>query len=219
MITEANKLNKVRLGKGCLVDEGVVLGYRSGRKGLTGILVIGAGARLRSGTIIYQSSVIGNHLETGHNVVVREQNRIGNNFAIWNNSTVDYGCKIGNNVKIHCNCYIAQFTTLEDDVFLAPGVSIANDFHPGCDFSKKCLRGPTVKKGAQIGVGSTLLPYVTIGEGALIGSGSVVTKDIPAHSVAYGNPARVAGSVFDLTCKFGFTDKPYREAVKAKRRK
>ena len=174
-------------------------------------MLIGRKAKIRSGSVIYLGSKIGHHLETGHNVIIREQNKIGNYFSIWNNSVVDYGCTIGNKVKIHSNVYVAQFTKIEDDVFLAPGVTIANDPHPGCRFSKKCMRGPIIKKGVKIGVNVTILPFVTIGEYSLIGAGSVVTKGIPPYSVAYGNPARVIKSIYELRCPIGITDKPYRK--------
>jgi acetyltransferase-like isoleucine patch superfamily enzyme len=100
---------------------------------------------------------------------------------------------------------------IEDNVFLAPGVTIANDIHPGCEFSMKCLKGPVIKKGAKIGVNATILPYVTIGENSLIGSGAVVTKDVPAGAVVYGNPARKKNGVYSLKCVKGFTDKPYKK--------
>ena len=184
------------LGDGCMVDPRAVLGLVPGRKIADLTLNIGAGACVRSGTVIYAGSAIGAGLETGHNVVIREENYIGDGLNIWNNSVIDYGCSIGLNVRIHCNCYVAQFTTIEDDVFLAPGVIIANDPHPICGL---CMVGPTIKRGARIGVNVTLLPQITIGEGALIGAGSVVTKDIPPFTVAYGNPARPMKRVEDLT--------------------
>ncbi len=200
----------VQLGPPQEIDEGVLLGYPTGRDIPDRRLVIGPGARLRSGTVLYEGSVIGADFQTGHNVVVREENRIGDHVAIWSNSVVDYGCIIGNRVKIHTGVYVAQFTVIEDDVFLAPGVIITNDIHPGCPESKRCMRGPTIRRGAQIGGNVTLLPYVEIGACALIGAGSVVTKDIPARAVAYGNPARVVCSIDDLLCETGLTDKPYR---------
>jgi len=186
-----------------MIDDNVMIGYRAERKIKSRRFSIGLNARVRSGTVIYEGTKIGKHLQTGHNAVIREENEIGDDFCIWNNSVVDYGCRIGSNVKIHSNCYVAQFTTLEDDVFLAPGVTIANDMHPGCEFSKKCMKGPTIKKGTQIGVNVTIAPFVTIGKNCLIGSGSVVTKDMPDNSVAYGNPARVTGKASELKCKTG----------------
>ena len=122
---------------------------------------------------------------------------------------VDYGCVIGNNVKIHCGVYVAQCTVIEGDVFMAPGVVVANDIHPGCSYSGRCMKGPTIRKGAQIGVNVTLLPFITVGEGSLVGAGSVVTKDAPSRSVIYGNPARVARNIDSIRCISGLTDKPY----------
>jgi acetyltransferase-like isoleucine patch superfamily enzyme len=189
----------VILGENCRRDEGVILGYRTGRKIEISPVLIGDHAHIRSHTVIYTNTQIGEYLETGHNVVIREENVIGDHFSIWNNSTVDYGCKIGNRVRIHNNVYVAQFTTIEDDVFLAPGVMTANDPHPIC---AKCLQGPILKRGCRIGVNVTLLSHITIGEGALIGAGSVVTSDIPPGAVAYGNPARARKHVDELTCQF-----------------
>ena len=169
-------------------DEGVVIGYPVSR-GRGSSLILGAGARLRSGTVLYDGATIGERLQTGHGVVVREDCMIGDDVSIWSNSVVDYGCRIGNRAKIHCNCYVAQYTELEDDVFLAPGVTIANDLYPGDERSAEVMAGPKIGAAAQVGVNVTILPYVRIGAGSLIGAGSVVTRDIPAGMVAFGNPA------------------------------
>jgi acetyltransferase-like isoleucine patch superfamily enzyme len=199
----------VLVGRGARIDEGVLLGYATGRAIEWRGVRIGKDAVIRSGSVIYQGVTIGDAFQTGHGVVVREENVIGDGVSIWNNTTIDYGCRIGNHVKLHCNIYVAQFTILEDDVFMAPGVTIANDIHPGCKFSAECMRGPVLRRGVQIGVNVTILPYVEIGEGSLIGSGSVVTRDIPPRSVAYGNPARVVRGVEELRCTTGITERPY----------
>lgn len=185
----------VKVGLKSSIDDNVRLGVVS--PGLKGNrkLMIGSNAIIRSGTVIYGKTLIGKNFETGHNVVIRERNKIGDNFCIWNHSTVDYGCTIGNNVKIHCQCYVAQYTILEDNVFMAPGVIIANDLYPGLEVSAKAMRGPHLEKGVQVGINVTILPYVRIGTGSMIGAGSVVTRDIPPRSLVYGNPAHVHGKV------------------------
>ncbi|MCK4538558.1 MAG: N-acetyltransferase [Candidatus Krumholzibacteria bacterium] len=203
------KLGELRLGAGADIDPEAIVGYLSPRRNVSELLEIGEGARIRSGSVIYAGSKIGKGLETGHNVIIREENTIGDHFNIWNNSVIDYGCTIGHNVKIHCNIYIAQFTVIEDEVFMAPGVTVANDIHPGCPDSGDCMRGPVFKKGCRIGVNVTVVPYVTIGEGTLVGSGSVVTKDLPPGVLAYGNPARVHEDLKDLRCKQGRREAPY----------
>ncbi len=98
---------------------------------------------------------------------------------------------------------------IEDDVFMAPGVTIANDIHPGCPDSGDCMRGPILRNGCRLGVNVTVVPYVTIGEGTLVGSGSVVTRDLPPGVLAYGNPARVHAKLTDLKCKQGRREAPY----------
>ena len=123
--------------------------------------------------------------------------RLGKNVSIYSFVNL-YGCRIGDRVKIHCNCYVAQYTELEDDVFLAPGVTIANDLYPGDRRSAQLMSGPKIGAGAQIGINVTILPFVRIGAGALIGAGAVVTRDIPAAVVAFGNPAVPRRKVADL---------------------
>jgi acetyltransferase-like isoleucine patch superfamily enzyme len=182
---------------GLRADPDVVIGYAGSRSAATDLL-LGSDALLRSGTVLYAGSRIGSRFQTGHHVVVREECEIGDDVSIWSNSVVDYGCRIGDRVKIHSNCYIAQFTEILDDAFLAPGVTVANDLYPGQEESASVMSGPLVGAGAQIGVNVTLLPFVRIGAGCLVGAGSVVTHDLPPGTVAYGNPARVRGRVSDL---------------------
>ena len=203
------KKQTVKTGRNLYKDENVYIGYPVSREIKNQILKIGDNAYIRSGTVIYLGSKIGHNLKTGHNVVIREENKIGDDFSIWNNSVIDYGCRIGNGVKIHSNCYIAQYTTINDKAFIAPGVTTANDLHPGCKYFRKCMCGPTIGEKTVVGVNVTVLPYVVIGKYSLIGSGSVVTHNIPSYSVAYGNPARVVKKVSELKCVRGYTEKPY----------
>ncbi len=188
---------EVLVGEGLQQDASAILGYPPSRVA-PGDLVMGAGARVRSNTVIYLGSRIGARFQTGHNVIIREECTIGDDVSVWSNSVVDYGCRIGNRVKIHSNCYIAQFTEIEDGAFLAPGVTIANDLYPGQAASAARMSGPLIGAGAQIGVNVTILPFVRIGAGCLIGAGAVVSRDIPDGSVAYGNPATVRGTVRQL---------------------
>lgn len=203
-----------RVGANATLDPNTFLGYPTGRPIAERTLLLGDGATVRSGTVIYEGSRIGAGLQTGHNVVIREENVLGDGVQVWSNSVIDYGCAVGNHVKIHTNCYVAQFTVIEDDCFLAPGVSIANDIHPDCAFSKECMRGPILERGVQVGVGVTLLPYIRIGAYSVIGSGAVVTTDIPPNSVVVGNPGRVVRTRAELVCTTGITDVPYPEIAR-----
>jgi acetyltransferase-like isoleucine patch superfamily enzyme len=187
----------VCIGPGLSADQDAIIGY-PGRRSAPSLLRLGRDAVLRSGSVLYLGSRIGDRFETGHHVVVREECEVGDDVSVWSNTVVDYGCRIGNRVKIHANCYIAQYTDIGDDAFLAPGVTIANDLYPGQRASAEVMSGPSIGTGAQLGVNVTVLPYVVVGEGCLVGAGSVVTRDLPAGSVAFGNPATVRNRVQDL---------------------
>lgn len=200
------KTKYVQIGKGAIIDKSAILGYRPGRNIKISKTIIGKSAVVRSNTVIYSNTKIGDGLETGHCVTIREQNKIGNNLSIWNNSTIDYGCRIGNNVKIHNNVYVAQYTNIEDNAFLAPGVMIANDRHPVCT---RCMKGPTIRKGARIGINATLMPHIVIGRNCLISAGSVVTKDVPDNTVVSGAPAKVITKLKNLKCKAKIKKRAY----------
>lgn len=191
-------MGAVHGGEGLEADPGVFLSYRGSRK-VQPTLVLGRDARVRSGTILYSGTRIGDRFTTGHHVVIREQCELGDDVSVWSNSVVDYGCRLADGVKIHTNCYVAQYTDIGPGAFLAPGVSLANDLYPGQQESAEVMSGPLVGEGAQLGVNVTVLPYVRIGAGCLVGAGSVVTRDLPPGVVAYGSPAVVRGRVRDLT--------------------
>lgn len=194
----------VQVGEGLYAEAWVVIGERSGRPGVAPEGTLGPHAHLRRGTILYAGSQIGACFETGHYVIVREECTIGDHVSIWSQSVIDYGVRIGQHVQIHTGVYVAQYSVLEDEVFLAPGVKCANDPHPVC---AKCMQGPIIRRGARLGVGVVVGAGVEIGAGALVGAGSVVTRDIPAGMVAAGNPARVLYPVTQLVCPYGLT--PY----------
>jgi acetyltransferase-like isoleucine patch superfamily enzyme len=188
----------VLIHEGMRADPSAILGYPPSRR-CESPLRIGADAQIRSGSTIYAGSEIGARFQTGHNVVVREECVIGDDVSIWSNTVVDHGCRIGDRVKIHSNCYIAQYTDIAEDAFLAPGVCIANDRYPGRGDSADVMSGPSIGAGAQIGVNATLLPYVRVGAKSLIGAGAVVVLDIPPGAIAFGNPAAVRGWIDELT--------------------
>ena len=112
--------------------------------------------------------------EIGEDTVIHAFVWIGNNV------------KIGKRCKIQAFCFIPDGVTLEDDVFLGPSVVFTNDKRPPSGNWSKTL----IKKGASIGANSTIICGVTIGENAMIGAGSVVTKDVPANEVWFGNPCK-----------------------------
>lgn len=200
---------KLLLGPGAVIERGALAGYRSARGLADRTLRIGARSLVRSGSVIYEGSVIGRRFESGHGAVIREGNLIGDDCCVWSHSVVDYGCIIRNRVRIHNGVYICQYSRLEDDAFVGPGTIFLNSPHPGCDFERQCMRGPTVMKGAKIGGGCVVFPFVTIGPRAVVGAGSVVTKDVPAGKVVHGSPARIRGNAGGLRCRSGHVRRPY----------
>ena len=183
-------MQEVVLGINPKIDSDVKLAYPVERSIQSRKVVIGDDAHIRSGSIIYQGVSIGKNFQSGHSVIIREENVIGEDVKIWSHSVIDYGCKIGHRVRIHNLVYVAQGTVIEDDVFLAPGVMIANDRYP-VQTDPGAWEPVVIRKGAKVGINVTLMPGVEIGEGALIGGGSVVLKDVPSGTVVVGNPARV----------------------------
>lgn len=201
-----NFSENVRIGQEHNVDSSAIIGYMPDRQIDDLTLYIGAGARIRSGTVIYLGNKIGMNLNTGHGVIIREENKIGDNLNIWSNSVIDYGCLLGNNIKIHCSVYICQFSTIEDDVFIGPGARFLNDLHPPCG---GCMVGPRIKRKARIGGSAVLMPGIEIGGEALVGAGAVVLNDVPNRMVVAGNPARIICSIDDLECYTKFKLRPY----------
>lgn len=143
---------------------------------------------IRQPIIIEGEVQLGENLDTGYFVVLRSCT-IGDNVMIWSHTTIDPGAFIGSRTRIHNHCYIAQGTIIENDVFLGPHVVITNDRHP-IRTNPDMWEPVRINRGARIGANVTLLPGIIIGEGALIGAGSVVTKDVPPNEVWVGNPAR-----------------------------
>jgi acetyltransferase-like isoleucine patch superfamily enzyme len=119
--------------------------------------------------------------------------RIGEKCMIGPFVEIQQGAKIGNNVRIQSHSFICSGVTIEDDVFIGHGVVFTNDKNPTVKAAVEKtwkMERTIVKKGASIGSNATILP-VTIGKNALIGAGSVVTKDVAANTVVAGNPARM----------------------------
>ncbi len=124
---------------------------------------------------------------------------IGDNTKIGTFVEIQKNAKVGANVKVSTHTFICEGVTIEDDVFIGHGVTFINDKYPSATAESGQLQTeedwvvvPTlVQRGASIGSGATILCGVTIGENAIVGAGSVVTKDVPPNTVVAGNPARV----------------------------
>jgi acetyltransferase-like isoleucine patch superfamily enzyme len=125
--------------------------------------------------------------------------RIGDNTKIGPFVEIQKGCTIGKNCKIQSHSFLCEGVTIEDKAFIGHGVMFINDLYPRSATESGELQTeadwkvvPTIiKRGASVGSNATILCGVTVGEGAIVGAGSVVTKDVPPHTIVAGNPAKI----------------------------
>jgi len=186
----------VKLGKNVKIGEFCIIGLPAKGKAERGIeTVIGDDSEIRSNTVIYAGNMIGKNFQTGHHVLIRESNRIGDNVSIGTGSCVEHHVEIGDNVRIHSKVFIPEYSLLEEGCWLGPAVVLTNAKYPCSARVKQNLKGPRICRRAKLGANTTVLPGLVIGENCLVGAGSVVVKDVPAHKIVVGNPARIIGGV------------------------
>ena len=146
-----------------------------------------------------QSRNIGENTNIWQFCVVLKDAKIGSNCNINAGVLVENDVVIGNNVTIKSGVQIWDGVTLEDSVFIGPNVTFTNDFLPRSKQYPKDFLKTTIKEFASVGANSTIIGGVIIGEYAMIGAGSVITKDVKTQELWYGNPAKHRGYV----CKCG----------------
>ncbi len=159
---------------------------------------IGDGTIVSTGAIVFAGSRIGARVILGDQSCVRERVTVGDDVVIGRGSLVENDTTIGALTKIQAMAYITAYSTLEEQVFIAPCVQTTNDNFMGrTERRHELIKGPTIRRGARVGGGAVLLAAVEIGEEAFVGAGAVVTKDVPARAVVVGNPARQVRDVPD----------------------
>ncbi|WP_337018438.1 N-acetyltransferase [Oceanobacillus massiliensis] len=151
-------------------------------------LIIQPGTRIGNLASIYSGTRIGKDVFIGDHASIRNEVSVGDGSVIGRSAVVELNTIIGKNCTIQTLAYVTGDTTLEDNVFIGPCVSMSNDKYMGAQ--SYSLRGPYIKKGAKIGNNASLLPGVTIGSESIVGAGSVVTKDIGDNTTVAGVPAK-----------------------------
>lgn len=147
--------------------------------------------------VIFPEVQIGEETRLGNFVFIRNNTQIGNGCTIGSYVDIEGDVVIGSHVSLQSGVYITRGVIIEDDVFCGPRVITMNDKRivhrrPNLTFVRTA---PRILRAARVGGGSVLMPGVTIGENAFVGSGSVVTKDVPDKAIVVGNPAKIIGWV------------------------
>ncbi len=167
------------------IDDRATVGYRHADD--ASATVLGDGARIRAGTIIYTDVQIGDDFTTGHRALVREETTIGDSVVVGTDTVIDGDTSIGSDVSLQTGVYVPRDTEIGDNVFIGPRAVLTNDPYPvRRDVG---LVGPVVEDGVSIGANATLLPDVSVGRGSFVAAGAVVTRDVPPETLAVGTPA------------------------------
>jgi acetyltransferase-like isoleucine patch superfamily enzyme len=157
---------------------------------------IGNGTVISTGAIVFAGTTVGANCIVGDQSCIRERVELADNCVLGRGSLIENDTTVGEGTRIQAGAYITAYSTLEEDVFIAPCVVTTNDNFMGRTEQRRALmKGPTIRRGARIGGGAILLPGVEIGEEAFVGAGAVVTKDVPARKLVIGSPARVLRDV------------------------
>jgi UDP-2-acetamido-3-amino-2,3-dideoxy-glucuronate N-acetyltransferase len=150
--------------------------------------------------MVHKTAIVDYDTQIGEGTKIWAYSHISTGVIIGKNCVIGEGVHIGPNVKIGDGCKIQNHSLiyegveLEDNVFIGPNVITTNDFYPNVNGDWKengRFKSTLLKNGCSIGANTTIICGVTIGENSLIGAGSVVTKNIPNNSLAYGNPAKI----------------------------
>ncbi|MFA5134743.1 MAG: acyltransferase [Patescibacteria group bacterium] len=156
-------------------------------------------------SLVDEPATIGSGTKIWHFAHIMKGAKIGKNCSFGQNVYVGSGAIVGDNVKVQNNVSIYDGVTLEDYVFCGPSMVFTNDLNPRCKYPKHGhYVNTTIRYGASIGANVTVVCGHTIGRHAFIGSGSVVTKDIPDYALAFGNPAKIQGWMCECGTKLSF---------------
>jgi acetyltransferase-like isoleucine patch superfamily enzyme len=188
----------VELGEDVLVGDYAVVGKQPvlGRRSTAPQeelppLVVADGASILAGAVVFAGARLGEGVIVGDQACVRERCELGEHVVVGRGGFIENDVVVGARTKIQANAYLTAYSTIEEDVFIAPCVVTTNDNFMGRTEKRHELRkGPTIRRGARIGGGAVLLPGIEIGEEAFVGAGAVVLADVPARAVVVGNPAR-----------------------------
>ena len=191
------------IGEGCQILDGAVVGKQptlsprsTAKREDLPPTELGAGTIVSTEAIVFAGTRIGERVIVGDQACVRERVEIGDDVVVGRGSLVENDTTIGRLTKIQAMAYITAYSTLEEEVFIAPCVQTTNDNFMGrTEQRHELVKGPTIRRRARVGGGAVLCPGVEIGEEAFVGAGAVVVRDVAPRTVVVGNPARVLRDV------------------------
>ena len=188
----------VRLQDAAVVGKPLALGKRStAARESPPPAVIGAGATICAGAIVVAGAEVGSGAIVGDQAHVRERAVIGKDTVVGRGSAVENDVTIGDRVRIQTGCYITAYSTIEDDVFVAHGVTLTNDNTMARHSPDHEIKGATLRRACRVGGGVVLVPGVEVGEEAFVAAGAVVVGNVPPRAVVMGVPARQIREVPD----------------------
>jgi len=193
---------EVTVGNNVLVEREVQIGYTNiqrPRKEYTQKVVIGDNCIIRSGAVIYAGVTLGDNVMINHNVILRENTKIGNNTTIGAFTYCEGNTKIGSGCSIYTHAYLTINMIIGDNVFIAPFFNTMSD--PRMGYKRPLIqdhkgeRGPIIGNNVRISSNVSIQPGLFVGNEAVIGTGSLVTKNVPPACVVFGSPAKVQKQV------------------------
>lgn len=155
---------------------------------------IGRDSLIRSHAVIYAGSTFGNNLSTGHRVTIREGTIMGEHCSVGTLCDIQGEAFFGDYCRLHSNAHICQYSTIGNFVFIYPYVVFTNDPTP----PSNTYKGPTVGDYSIVSTGSLLMPGVKIGSNAMVGAGSIVTRNVDDFTLAFGSPAKTIRDIRDI---------------------
>ena len=180
-----------RLQDGAILGKPPALGLRStAPRTPPPPLVVGERAIIGAGAVLVAGARIGAGAVVGDQAHVRERASVGDSSVVGRGSQVDNDVSIGERVRIQTGCYLTARSVVEDDVFVAPGVTTTNDNTMGRHGPDHPDRGAILRRACRVGAGVVILPGIEVGEEAFVAAGALVTRDVPARTVVLGVPAR-----------------------------
>lgn len=188
-----------RIGRGTQIADHAIIGKKPMRarrsifkeKEDLAPAAIGENCLIGAGAVIYVATQIGSNVLIADTASVREDVSIGEYTIVGRSVTVENLTTIGKKCKLETGCYITAYSVLEDFCFIAPNVTTSNDNYLGRTEERfKHFKGITVRRGGRIGAGAVILPGIEIGSDAVVGAGSVVTRNVPARTTVLGAPAK-----------------------------